>query len=125
MTIVLEPPARERYVVVVEGRLQVPITFDVPQAVQALFDRGQRAIVLDLSRVSSIDAAGIGEVVRAYCLMAAGNGRLRIQHANAWVRKTLELVGLFDLLTATVCSDAGAAAERSELPDALTMPRPA
>jgi hypothetical protein len=52
--------------------------------------------------------------MRAYNLMAAGNGRLRINHANAWVRETLERVGLFDLLSANGSSDAVSAAERDE-----------
>jgi anti-anti-sigma factor len=114
MTAVLEPPALELYVVVVQGRLRVPITFDIPQTVQALFDAGQRGIVLDLAKVSSIDAKGIGELMRAYNLMAAGNGRLRINHANAWVRETLERVGLFDRLSAKNSSGAVSAAERDE-----------
>ncbi len=114
MTVVLEPPARELFVVVVHGRLRVPITFDIPRTVQALLDAGQRDIVLDLAKVSSIDAAGIGELMRAYNLMAAASGRLQIKHANAWIRETLECVGVFDLLRAAGRSDAVAAAERDE-----------
>jgi anti-anti-sigma factor len=64
-----------------------------------LLRRGERAIVLDLARVSSIDAAGIGELVRAYNITAAMDGELRIMHATKRVRELLERAGLFDRLT--------------------------
>jgi anti-anti-sigma factor len=49
--------------------------------------------------VSRIDAAGVGELVRAYNMGSAVNGVVRIENASARVRKVLELVGLFSLLT--------------------------
>jgi anti-anti-sigma factor len=60
---------------------------------------------LDLSQVSRIDAAGVGELVRAYNMAVAVNGQLRITHATAWVREVLELVGIHDLLSADTESD--------------------
>jgi anti-anti-sigma factor len=64
-----------------------------------LFRRGERRIVLDLTRVSKIDAAGVGELVRAYNMTDALDGWLRIAHASAWVREALTRVGLLDLLS--------------------------
>jgi anti-anti-sigma factor len=55
--------------------------------------------VLDLTRVSRLDAAGVGELVRAYNMTMAAQGVLRIAHPTAWVRQILERVGLFDILT--------------------------
>jgi anti-anti-sigma factor len=66
--------------------------------VRALLGRGQRAIVVDLARVPSIDAAGIGELVRAYNMTTAAEGVLRVVHASVWVRRLLESAGLLGLL---------------------------
>jgi anti-anti-sigma factor len=76
-----------------------PCTSDLRHRVRSLLRRGERAIVLDLARVSSIDAAGIGELVRAYNITAAMDGELRIMHATKRVRELLERAGLFDRLT--------------------------
>ena len=64
-----------------------------------LLRRGERQIVLDLARVRSIDAAGVGQLVRVYNLTRAADGVLRIVHATRWVREILERVALLGLLT--------------------------
>jgi anti-anti-sigma factor len=68
--------------------------------VRTLLRRGERRIVLDLAGVSRIDAAGIGELVRAYNIAIASNGALRIVNTTPRVREMLERVGLFDRLNA-------------------------
>jgi anti-anti-sigma factor len=85
----------------------VPLSHDVSDAVRALLRRGDRALVLDLTRVTSIDAAGVGELVRAYNLTTAANGTVGIVNANGWVREMLHRAGLLPLLSAT-CQPAGA-----------------
>jgi len=55
--------------------------------------------VLDMSRVSLIDAAGVGELVRTYNIACRMDVGLRIVHTTKWVRATLARVGLFDLLS--------------------------
>jgi anti-anti-sigma factor len=75
-------------------------TRELAQMVRGRLCRGERRIVLDLGRVSRIDAAGIGELVRAYNIATAGSGALRIVNTNPWVREMLERVGLFDRLDA-------------------------
>ena len=66
--------------------------------VRTLLGRGERRIVLDLACLTKIDAAGIGELVRAYNMTAASNGTLRIANTDPWVREMLNMVGLFDRL---------------------------
>ena len=56
---------------------------------------------MDLTRVSMIDAAGVGELVRAYNMTVAANGVLQVVHATGWVRQILERVGLHDRLCQT------------------------
>jgi anti-anti-sigma factor len=78
--------------------LRTPLDRALRHSVRALLRSGWRHIVLDLARVSAVDAAGIGELVRAYNMTAALNGALRIVHATTRVRVILERVGLLDLL---------------------------
>jgi anti-anti-sigma factor len=86
-------------VVYIEGRLRVPIDRQLRHRVRALLNRGERCLVLDLARVSRIDAAGVGELVRAYNMTAAANGLLRVAHATKWVSLILERVGLYEILS--------------------------
>jgi len=73
---------------------------EVRQSFLALLHCGQRRIVLDLSRVSDIDAAGIGELVRAYNMAHAANGTMQVINTTRWVRELIERVGLDTLLLA-------------------------
>lgn len=96
---VLESPLSEaRCVVRVEGPLQVPFIGHLTQRVRALIARGARHVVIDLAGVSSIDAAGIGELMQAYRWLAARDGSLRIVHAVRRVRVPLQQMRVFDLL---------------------------
>jgi anti-anti-sigma factor len=82
-----------------EGPLHAALGVQLRQRVEALLHRGEARIVLCLARVSTADAAGIGELVRAHNRAAALNGLLRITNATENVRAVLDRVGLFDLLS--------------------------
>ena len=84
----------------VQGPLRVPLDEELRRNVRTLLCRGERSIVLDLGRVSAIDAAGVGQLVRAYNLTRAVNGTLRIKHAVPRVREMLIRAGLFNRLSA-------------------------
>lgn len=86
-------------VVRLSDSLRAACTSDVRHRVRSLLRRGERVIVLDLTRVSSIDAAGIGELVRAYNMAVAMQRELRIVRATRRVRELLERTGLFVRLT--------------------------
>jgi anti-sigma B factor antagonist len=83
-----------------EGPLRVPLGGELDHRVLALLEGGERTIVLDLAQVSTIDAAGVGKLVRAYNMTNAMHGALRITHATAWVREILQRAGLFGVLGA-------------------------
>ena len=50
----------------VEGTLRAPLSADLRHSVETLLRRGHRCILLNLARLSDIDAAGIGELLHAY-----------------------------------------------------------
>jgi anti-anti-sigma factor len=83
-----------------DGRLAGPGACELHQRVQALLRCGQRRILLDLSRLSDIDAAGIGELISALTTTSAAGGVLQIAHASGHVRQLLDTAGVFTLLTA-------------------------
>ena len=83
-----------------QDRIHAPLTRELRHQVLAHLRRGKRIIVVDLSGVSSIDAAGVGQLVRAYRVTHAANGMLRIVRVTRRVREALERAGLLGLFSA-------------------------
>ena len=86
-------------VVELHGTLRAPADVALRKKVEALLGRGQRQIVLDLAGLSDIDAAGIGELMRAYHTTIAAGGAMRIARARGRVRLVLKFVGVLNLLS--------------------------
>ena len=84
----------------IEGPLRVPVSAKLRERVEALLERGERRILLDLARVSTVDAAGLGELVGAYNVAAAVDGVVRVSRVPRRVRALLDVARLSDLLTA-------------------------
>jgi anti-anti-sigma factor len=99
MTIVRDPSVHQGDVLHIEGPLRAPLSGELAQRVRALLHRGGQHLVLDLARVSTIDAGGLGELVAVYNMTLAAGGALQIVHATARVREILQRVGLFGLLS--------------------------
>ena len=91
--------ANRRCVLYLRGSLRTPLSGVLQQHVYTLIRRGERHVVLDVSAVQRIDASGVGELVRAYNAATAASVVLQIVGARAWVRRILELVGLFEILS--------------------------
>jgi anti-anti-sigma factor len=100
MTVVLGPCSDRLCTVYIDGPLLAPLKPELLTRVRALLRRGERRIVLEMSRVSLIDAEGVGELVRAYNIASAMGASCRIVHTTRWVRETFARVGLFELLSA-------------------------
>ena len=99
VTKVRKQMSRRTPVLWLDDAFRAPVTGELRHRVHELLRRGERRIVLNMACVSSIDAAGAGELVRAYNVTVAANGVLRIVHATAWVREVLTRAGLFHLLS--------------------------
>jgi anti-anti-sigma factor len=97
---VLRPYPPDFRVLSVEGPLRAPVSTALRHVVRGLIRRGERHIVLDLSEVSRIDAAGLGELVRVYNIARVAKGTFQIANPRAWVREVIARVGLLDLLNA-------------------------
>ena len=99
MLVLREVPWQRVLLIHVDGSLRAPVTGDLPRRVRKSIDRGDTRIVLDLSRIAYLDAAGIGELVHAYNTVAAANGSVWIVNASRRVRQILDRVGLLELLS--------------------------
>jgi anti-anti-sigma factor len=93
------PYAGSRGVLSLNGPLRVPVDGELRQNIYALLRRGERLIVLDLTRVPSIDAAGVGELVHAYNVASMAQSVVQIVHATPRVQQILEHAGLFQILS--------------------------
>jgi anti-anti-sigma factor len=84
----------------VEGTLRAPLDFELRHRLDAFIRRGDRLVLLNLSSLVDIDAAGIGELVHAFNTMRAAGGVLRIVHLTGRVRHMVEVAGLLPVLVA-------------------------
>jgi anti-sigma B factor antagonist len=84
----------------VDGRLQAPANSTLIQRVQTRLFRGERRIFLDLSRVTAIDAAGVGELICVFNATRAVGGELRVARATKRVFRLLEVAGVSRFLAA-------------------------
>ena len=101
-----EPDSRSA-VLRLDGTLQTPIDGVLRSTVDSLFDSGVRRVLLDLSGVSSIDAAGVGELTHIFTTAAAVGGVLEIEGMSPHVRRVLEVTGvrwLLDVESPGACS---------------------
>jgi len=103
-----ERTSRGTTVLWLDEPFRAPAQGELRHRVLELLRRGERHIVLNMVCVSRIDAAGAGELVRAYNVTVAAKGVLQIVHATPWVRDVLTRAGLFQLLSGGGGSDATA-----------------
>ena len=105
MSLVQEQSSHSVSVVQVKGPLRAPVRSDLRREVRARLRRGERRVVVSLAGVPNLDAAGVGQLVRAYNMTIAAHGVLRIADATRKVRVVLQRVGLLDRLSADSPSD--------------------
>ena len=97
MAEVLERPACAASVRVI-GQLRAPGTGALRRAVTALLLDGERHILLDLTALTDLDAAGIGELVCVWNMTTAAGGTLQIARPRTSVRRLLDAVALLPVL---------------------------
>jgi RNA polymerase sigma-B factor len=82
----------------VEGAFRSPVDRVLRSRVESLMHDGVRHVVLDLSAVPTIDAAGVGELIHILTAAADAGGAVAITQANPHVRQVLEVAGVLALL---------------------------
>ena len=66
---------------------------------------GTTTLILDLARISFLDAAGLGVLVGAHRKLEERGGRLEVCRTPRSVQRVLEVTGLHDLLQPTAAPD--------------------
>jgi anti-sigma B factor antagonist len=72
----------------------------LPTAVDSLLEQGQRHILLNLERVASIDARGLGELVSTYVVVTRSGGQFKLLNLRQMLRElmmTTKLLTVFDV----------------------------
>jgi anti-sigma B factor antagonist len=85
---ILEPPGQ----LTVGGGDQV-----LREAVDTLLASGRTKILLNLSRLQSMDSAGVGELVASFRMVERFGGKLKILNAPSKVKKSLSLAKLLPI----------------------------
>lgn len=75
----------------------------------------RQSVMLDMSHVERIDAAGIAALIRLYCLASEAGHTFSIAHPSARVEEILHLVGVERILATKSEEDAPEAGLRLEL----------
>jgi anti-anti-sigma factor len=86
-------------VIRIAGPLLGPRQTELARRVETRLDRGERWLVLDLRKVSEIDAAGVGQLVRAFNRTRAAGGMLQIANARRRVQTLLDVTCVSNVLT--------------------------
>jgi anti-anti-sigma factor len=74
------------------------MTKEVRHQISSLLRCGERQIVVDLKHLTSIDAAGVGELVRSHNMARAVGATVQFVNPNLHVRELITRVGLGDVL---------------------------
>ncbi len=88
-----------------DGDIRIGLRFggssgSLPSAVASLLERGQHHILLNLERVASIDARGLGELVSTYVVVTRSGGQFKLFNLTQVLRglmMTTKLLTVFDV----------------------------
>jgi anti-sigma B factor antagonist len=83
------------------------------RAVNSVVNEGRRQIVLNLADVSSIDSAGLGEIVRTYTTVSRRGGHVQLSNVRKEIRdlfSVMKLANLFEIEEPGGADEAGVTA---------------
>ena len=84
-------------VLALRGRLRAGEGAALYERLEDLCERGHRQIVVDLAEVSTVDSAGLGELVRCYTTVSRRHGTLKVRNLTKRVTDLLSATRLFEL----------------------------
>jgi anti-anti-sigma factor len=65
-----------------------------------VLEQSDSRVIIDLSRVTKIDSAGLGQLMSCYSHLVRNRGTLKVVNATPEVRKVLDMTGISSLITA-------------------------
>ncbi|MEP6715972.1 MAG: STAS domain-containing protein [Terriglobia bacterium] len=64
-----------------------------------VLEQSDSRVVIDLSRVTRIDSAGLGQLMSCYSHLVRNQGSLKVVHARPEVKKVLDMTGISTLIS--------------------------
>ncbi|MDP9169435.1 MAG: STAS domain-containing protein [Acidobacteriota bacterium] len=64
-----------------------------------VLEQSDSRVVIDLSRVTKIDSAGLGQLMSCYSHLVRNQGSLKVVHARPEVKKVLDMTGISTLIS--------------------------
>jgi anti-sigma B factor antagonist len=65
-----------------------------------VLEQSDSRVIIDMSRVTRIDSAGLGQLMSCYSHLVRNNGSLKVLNATPEVKKVLDMTGISTLITA-------------------------
>jgi len=65
-----------------------------------VLEQSDSRVIIDLSRVTKIDSAGLGQLMSCYSHLVRNQGALKVVNASAEVKKVLDMTGISTLIPA-------------------------
>src|SRR5215467_5874921 len=65
-----------------------------------VFEQSDSRVIIDLSRVTRIDSAGLGQLMSCYSHLVKNRGELKVLNPAPEVKKLLEMTGISTLIPA-------------------------
>ena len=78
--------------------------------IQSLLQQGQKKVLLNLSDVTYVDSAGLGQIVQSYATVMRSGGSLKLLNVTKRIK---DLLSITKLLTVFECHDSEAEAVTS------------
>ena len=73
---------------------------DLEDLRREVLEQSDSRVIIDLSRVTKIDSAGLGQLMSCYSHLVRNQGSLKVVNARPEVRKVLDMTGISTLIPA-------------------------
>jgi anti-sigma B factor antagonist len=95
-------------VLVVQGEVDVATAPELRERLVALHERGDKIIVVDMSKVTFVDSSALGVLVSAVKRFRAEDGDLRLVVTEPHISKVFEITALTDVFAIYETAEAAA-----------------
>ncbi len=93
---------RSEGVSVLQFRKQAELTHsakELDELRREVLEQSDSRVIIDLSRVTRIDSAGLGQLMSCYSHLVRNNGSLKVLNATPEVKKVLDMTGISTLIS--------------------------
>lgn len=78
---------------------------DLDELRREVLEQSDSRVIIDLSHVTKIDSAGLGQLMSCYSHLVRNQGTLKVVHARAEIKKLLDMTGISTLIPAFSSED--------------------